>query len=409
LLWPAARAADASTQADARSGQRQAEPAATGQPEGGRGPEAGETEPADDDLSALAFPKSIGMRWPFLVAFAVLGGVFLAVCTRAMILRPQPRRPDPWAAAFPALVIADLGVLIVSTRVVSRLRPQGQAGDSLERLWKAHVARLRPGAVAYLLLATAFASVFILFLSQSPEGRPRTTFLTAFGFLIALLASILGRHLLNLALLLDASRTALIVAVTQRGRWWITRPVRHDFAVLAVVATFAIVAARWRTPFAQGAMIWLTVECACRALWLDRRVRATRPAAGPAGGRAAESPTVVIFVPQVYRRDVVRVIRRDFPNSDPGEVLSILDRQGSRPGGRNRIHLAILKLSGGDVQKLSQLARTARTDLRNVILPAENPRMWGAGSAGVAQMSPAERARLREDDWQEYRQWLSRR
>jgi hypothetical protein len=70
--------------------------------------------------------------------------------------------------------------------------------------------------------------------------------------------------------------------------------------------------------------------------------------------------------------------------------------------------LAILKLSGGDVDRLRELVKTACNDFRDVIAPAEYPRMWAIGLVAAEKMNCEAKKRLIEDDWTEYQEWLNR-
>lgn len=77
-------------------------------------------------------------------------------------------------------------------------------------------------------------------------------------------------------------------------------------------------------------------------------------------------------VPKVTRANVERVIRREFPSVDPALVAAILDEYGKddrETSGRDRVHLAALKLAGGDLQQLRQQVRISRQDYRDVLPP----------------------------------------
>jgi hypothetical protein len=114
-------------------------------------------------------------------------------------------------------------------------------------------------------------------------------------------------------------------------------------------------------------------------------------------------------VPRVTREDVLRIIRRDFPARSSAKILAILDEYGVEPwrGERDRVQLAILKLSGGNVERVRHYTEIARSDYRDVIAPAEYPRFWEVGFVGIEDMSPAAIGKLKKDDWEQYRRWLS--
>jgi len=113
-------------------------------------------------------------------------------------------------------------------------------------------------------------------------------------------------------------------------------------------------------------------------------------------------------VPQVNRRDVLRIVRRDFPVAKQRQVLDLLDGYGKRQGDAepHRVHLAILKLSGGSIDKLRKNVELARGDYRDVLAPAEYPKFWELGFVGVEDLTPKERRQLQEDDWRQYQAWL---
>lgn len=72
-----------------------------------------------------------------------------------------------------------------------------------------------------------------------------------------------------------------------------------------------------------------------------------------------------------YTRETVRAVaRRMFPRDDPATILELLDLSdaGQSEAGRARVHLAILKLSGGNPDKLLQSIIAARRDWRDVLL-----------------------------------------
>jgi hypothetical protein len=95
-------------------------------------------------------------------------------------------------------------------------------------------------------------------------------------------------------------------------------------------------------------------------------------------------------VPQVTRDDVVRVVRRDFRPKDRKAVLKMLDEYGAQSGhgACDRVHLAILKLSAGDIDQVREHIETAKSDFRDVVAPAEYPEFWKIGFVGVESLCP---------------------
>ncbi|HET7463416.1 MAG TPA: hypothetical protein VFJ82_19345 [Longimicrobium sp.] len=74
-----------------------------------------------------------------------------------------------------------------------------------------------------------------------------------------------------------------------------------------------------------------------------------------------------------------------------------------------RVRLAILKLSAGDVEKALALTETARSDYRDVLAWAEYPEEFHSPLAFRLDPSDADRARLEEvrrRDREQYEAWL---
>jgi len=75
------------------------------------------------------------------------------------------------------------------------------------------------------------------------------------------------------------------------------------------------------------------------------------------------------------RDEVVAVVRNSFPESAHARVIELLDTYGveSYERERERVQLAILKLSGGSEEKLREFVAVAKRDYRDVLFWAENP------------------------------------
>jgi hypothetical protein len=114
-------------------------------------------------------------------------------------------------------------------------------------------------------------------------------------------------------------------------------------------------------------------------------------------------------VPAVSRKDVVRVVRREFSQVPEAELFAILDAYGTDDWQRerDRVQLAILKLAAGDLNALRGHVETACRDYRDVLACAEYPEDFKRAPA--ASLVSAERARVFEADWKQYREWLARK
>ena len=113
-------------------------------------------------------------------------------------------------------------------------------------------------------------------------------------------------------------------------------------------------------------------------------------------------------IPNVSRRDVLRIVNRDFPAVDQVQVIALLDEYGTQQGDAepHRVHVAVLKLSGGSIGKLREHVVLAKGDYRDVLAPAEYPKFWELGLVGVEDLTAKERRQLQEDDWRQYQAWL---
>lgn len=82
---------------------------------------------------------------------------------------------------------------------------------------------------------------------------------------------------------------------------------------------------------------------------------------------------IIAAVEERTRADVESAVRAQFSPKVQSKVLEILDLFETEhgEGARCRVHLAILKLSGGDVEKLLHFTEAAIADFRDVLLWAE--------------------------------------
>ena len=75
------------------------------------------------------------------------------------------------------------------------------------------------------------------------------------------------------------------------------------------------------------------------------------------------------------RDEVVAVVQKTFPESARARVIELLDTYGVEPSERERerVQLAILKLSEGNEEKLREFVAVAKRDYRDVLFWAEYP------------------------------------
>ena len=113
-------------------------------------------------------------------------------------------------------------------------------------------------------------------------------------------------------------------------------------------------------------------------------------------------------VPKVYKADVARIAKRDFGPTEEGSIIQLLSDiplHGSRHD-PSRVQLAVLKLAGGNKERLLAAIATASQDARDVIAYAEYPRYMRQSSADVSDVNV--RPELIRDDWRQYATWLER-
>jgi hypothetical protein len=106
---------------------------------------------------------------------------------------------------------------------------------------------------------------------------------------------------------------------------------------------------------------------------------------------------------------VINKIRQYWPDEDPQAILAILNQYGTEEmeRGRTRVHLAILKLSEGELSKLPNLVVMAKRDYRDVIAYAEYPEQMRLGFVKMRELSPEQRKALKKRDTKQYAEWLN--
>lgn len=105
---------------------------------------------------------------------------------------------------------------------------------------------------------------------------------------------------------------------------------------------------------------------------------------------------------------VLRKIKKMWPDADPQEILDLLNEYGteSYETGRARVQLGILKLSGGDRERLPDLVKMAKVDWRDILAYAEYPEEMRTSTTKRRDMPEEEARSIRERDRQQYEKWL---
>jgi hypothetical protein len=82
--------------------------------------------------------------------------------------------------------------------------------------------------------------------------------------------------------------------------------------------------------------------------------------------------------PSWTRERVIATVAEQFPPELRATVLSALDEYtGDTSTGSARVHLAILKIAGGDLEKVRRYAAHANTDFRDILYMADHERPDG--------------------------------
>ena len=113
--------------------------------------------------------------------------------------------------------------------------------------------------------------------------------------------------------------------------------------------------------------------------------------------------------PHLTRADVLRVLAREFPGGDAAALLAVLDEYGGESWHRERerVQMAILKLAGGDGERLRHYVKNAQEDYRDVLAWAEYPG-YVREVPGPGAPPPEEAQRIIAADWAQYQAWLRR-
>ena len=110
-----------------------------------------------------------------------------------------------------------------------------------------------------------------------------------------------------------------------------------------------------------------------------------------------------------FRAEFVETkIKSLFPAEDPQAILHLLDDLPD-VWGRERLQLAILKLSKGDLNSLRTFAAAARQDYTNVIGQAEYPNALEIGLERYLRLPNPEQEAIHRRDVRQYLRWARAR
>jgi hypothetical protein len=110
-----------------------------------------------------------------------------------------------------------------------------------------------------------------------------------------------------------------------------------------------------------------------------------------------------------------RKVRQLFSDEDQSEAIFLLEKQCGRglpfheravPQDLERVRLAVLKLSDGNLSELRKQIDVARTDWRDVLCVAEQPEAFKMSLVDYAKLVSDRRAEIDARDRQQYDSWL---
>ena len=116
------------------------------------------------------------------------------------------------------------------------------------------------------------------------------------------------------------------------------------------------------------------------------------------------------FVPKIDDAIIHRLIERDFGPYLSDRVRELLSLYGPKPHHiePHRVQAAVLRIAKGDIAELQRQLSVAVRDFRDVLSEAEYPSQMKPGFTGMGQIDAQSLQELREKDWRDYSDWLSR-
>ena len=110
---------------------------------------------------------------------------------------------------------------------------------------------------------------------------------------------------------------------------------------------------------------------------------------------------------KVKKKDILRIIKRDFPHDDLEDILGILNLYGSEEFENDpyRVQAAALKISEGDIKKLKKAIDDAKCDYRDVLMDAEYPL---CKKKMFKDLDKKEKNIVYKSDWDQYKLWFKK-
>ncbi len=79
-------------------------------------------------------------------------------------------------------------------------------------------------------------------------------------------------------------------------------------------------------------------------------------------------------IPAFTRQQILQGVQQHFPQQSPERIMDLLDLYGLEPNEqqRERVQMAILQLSNGDLHRLFELIELAKHDYRSLLHQADH-------------------------------------
>lgn len=113
-------------------------------------------------------------------------------------------------------------------------------------------------------------------------------------------------------------------------------------------------------------------------------------------------------IANITKNDIQLIILHDYPKHLKKDILELLRKyKGNSLEGSYRVWASILKLAGGDIEKLKNNVKTAINDYRDIIAKGEYPLYSQKVGFDSDDFAEAELKKTINADLQQYQNWLN--
>jgi len=111
--------------------------------------------------------------------------------------------------------------------------------------------------------------------------------------------------------------------------------------------------------------------------------------------------------PKISRKDIMRIVARDYPARKQEEVLEILRQyDGDSEKGKFRVWASLMKISEGEIEQLRENVERAKSDFRDILAYAEYPEYSDKVGFDDENFTKTELKDIIKADWKQYQNWL---